>query len=115
MTIEQTVYAALIAVLPNAHADTLPKRPTWPALTFEIESDPETGWCQGGGYDQHVITVVILSKSKEQIGQLRQQLNDAMEAVPGFLGLEEHGTADYEGDPDVYAYYMNFRIRTRSL
>jgi hypothetical protein len=25
---------------------------------------------------------------------------------------EESGDADYEGDPSVYGYFMNFRIRT---
>ena len=113
MTIEETVYQALLTVLPNTHAVELPPRPTWPALVFEIDSTPEGGWVLGGGYDQHEIVVSTLSKSKTEIGVLRRKTLDAIAALPGFMGDEFAGDAQYEGDAGVYAYVQNFRVRTR--
>lgn len=112
MTIKQTVGTALDAVLENSWAVELPPSPTWPAIVFEIDTTPEQNWVQGGGYEQHVITVVSLAKTVEELDALRPQIVAAMEPVAGFMGAEEEGDSEYEGDPEVYAYFQNFRIRT---
>lgn len=116
ISIEETLYAALAAVLPNTHAVELPERPTWPALVFQVESTPEKGWVMGGTYDMHDISVVTLAKSKIEIvgaGGFKSRIRAAMEAIPGYMGDEFAGDADYEGDANVYAYIQNFRVRLR--
>ncbi|MGZ9027378.1 MAG: hypothetical protein ACXW2U_08910 [Telluria sp.] len=116
MSIDEILYATLYAVLPNCHSVELPERPTWPAIVFEVESTPELGWVAGGGYDQHDISVVSFAASKLAIvgdNGLKQRIQAALEAIPGFMGDEFAGDADYEGDANVYAYIQNFRIRTR--
>lgn len=113
MSVKQTVYEALVPVLANTHAVELPQRPTWPAMVFEIDSQPELGWCLGGGYDQNVVTVVILARELGQIETLIPQVRTAMEVLDGFMGEEDHGDSGHEDDPDVYGYFMNFRIRTQ--
>ncbi|MFC7518695.1 hypothetical protein ACFQUU_27160 [Herbaspirillum sp. GCM10030257] len=115
MTIEESVYTALHAVLPNTHAVELPKRPTWPAILFDIESTPEDGWGVAVTYEQHVIAVVTFGRSLAAIKAMRASITAAMEAIPGYMAAEDHGDADYEGDPEVYAYFQNYRIRTRTL
>lgn len=115
MTIGSDVNTALTAVLANTYASTLPDAPTWPAIMFEIESEREDGWTIGAEYEQHIVTVNIMSTSKAQIATLRPQIETAMEGVDQYMGLEDHGDASYEGDARVYAYYMDFRIRTREL
>lgn len=112
MSVKQTIYGALSAVLANSHAVELPRRPTWPAIVFEIDSQPELGWCLGGGYDQNVVTVIILARELGAIETLIPQVRAAMEALSGYMGEEEHGDSGYEDDPEVYGYFMNFRIRT---
>ncbi len=112
MTIHADVTAALSAVLANTWAVELPTDPTWPAIVFDVDTTPETGWVLSGGYDQHVVSVVILAKARTQIAVLRPQIEAALQILPGYMSDEESGDADYEGDPSVYAYFMNFRIRT---
>ncbi|WP_194720820.1 hypothetical protein [Noviherbaspirillum malthae] len=113
MTIKKLIAAALTPVLANSWAVELPKRPTWPAIVFEVATEEEKGWVLGGGYDQHVVSVFSLAKTVEEIDALRPQIIAALEAVPGFMGAEGEGDSDYESDPNVYAYYQDFRIRTR--
>ena len=113
MTIQATVTAALSAVLANTWAVELPVEPTWPAIVFDIDSTPEDRWVLGGGYDQHLVAVVILARERTEIATLRPQIEAALQAIPGYMADEEHGDADYADDPSVYAYFMNFRIRTR--
>lgn len=112
MTIHASVTAALSAVLPNTWAVELPPAPTWPAIVFEIDSTPEQGWVLGAGYDQHLVAVVVLSRSKADVSTYRPQIEAALQAIPGYMWDEEHGDADYQADTGVYAYFMNFRIRT---
>lgn len=114
MTIKQTVLAALEPVLSNTWAVELPPRPTWPAIVFEVDSAGEDGWVQGGGYEQHVVTVVSLARDLDEIEALKPEIKEAIKAIPGYLGDEEHGDSEYEGDPELYAYFQNFRIRTRT-
>jgi hypothetical protein len=115
MTIKQSVYAALAAVLANSHAGELPPRPTWPAITFEVDTTPEDTWVMGGGYDQHVVTVVTLATTVAAIDGYKPQIKAALSALSGYMADEDHGDAEYEDDPNVYAYFQNFRIRTPTL
>lgn len=112
MTIHASVLTALSAVLPNTWAVELPVEPAWPALVFDVTTTPETGWVLGGGYDQHVVAVVILARSRTEIATYRPQIETALQAIAGYMADEEHGDAEYQDDPSVYAYFMNFRIRT---
>jgi len=112
-SISERVYQALSAVEPNTYAVQLPDEPTWPALVFEISSNPEPGWVKDGGYDQNDIVVMTFSRSREQIVALKAAILDAISALDGFLGDEFAGDAAYQGEADVYAYVQNFQVRTR--
>lgn len=111
--IKKRVYEALAAILANTHAVELPDSPTWPALVFDVDTTPESGWVAGGGYDQNEIAVVTFSRSQVEIETLRKQVLDAVSLMDGFMGDEFSGDADYEGEAGVYAFVQNFRIRTR--
>ena len=111
MTIHQTVYAALAAVLPNTWATELPPDVTWPAMVFDIETTPEQQWVQGGGYDQHSIGVVIYAKTMGELATYKPLIDAALEAVPGYMADGDRGDADYEDDPSLYGYYCNHVIR----
>lgn len=112
MTIGTTITAALNAVLANSWAVELPPEPTFPAIVFEIDSDPESGWVLGGGYTQHVVTVTALSKDRVELKTITASIKSAIEAVAGYITEEESGDANFEELPGVYAYFQNFRIRT---
>lgn len=112
MSIKARIFTALSTVLANSHAVELPRDPTFPAIVFDIDSTPEEGWCQGGGYDRHEVAVVILSASLADIAELKGRVKAAMTAVDGVLWDDGEGDADYEADPDVYGYYINFAART---
>lgn len=112
MTIHAAVTTALSAVLANTWAAELPVEPTWPAIVFDVDSTPETGWVLGSGYDQHVVAVVILARARTEIAALRPQIETALQVMPGYMFDEEHGDSDYQDDASIYAYFMNFRIRT---
>ena len=113
MTIKTSILAALEPVLNNTWAIELPHRPTWPAMVFDIDTTPEVGWTIGAGYEQNVVSVVILSRDLDEIEALKPQIRAAVEVLPGYMTDEEHGDAEYEADPEVYGYFMNFRIRTQ--
>lgn len=113
MTIRTLVAAALNSVEPNSWAVELPDRPEWPAIVFEIESIPEDGWVAGVGYDQDVVTVVILDRDLDNVDAIKLQVREAMSVIEGYMGDEEHGDSAYEGEPNVYGYFMNFRFRSR--
>ncbi len=112
MTIGTTINTALTAVLANAWAAELPPEPVFPAIVFEIDSTPETGWVLGGGYTQHVVSVYSFAHTKTELATLRPSIQAAMELIEGFITEEESGDAQFEDLPGVYAYYQNFRIRT---
>jgi hypothetical protein len=100
MTIKQPVYAALSAILSRtAHAVELPQRPTWPAVVFDIDTHPEATWVMGGGYDQHVVAVVIFAKALGDLEARIPLMKTAMRAMPGYMADEESGDAEYEGRP----------------
>lgn len=113
MTIKQTVNAALSSVLPNTWAVELPPKPTFPAIIFEINTTPEPQWVQGGGYDQHEVSIFVLAKTLDEISPIYKAAVAALELVPGYLRDGDKGDADYEDDPSVYAYFGNHVIRLR--
>lgn len=111
-TVKEIVSAALLPVMTNTWSIELPPNPMFPALVFTVETTPEEQWCMGGGYDQHEISVVILSKTQELIDSTMPQVRSAFEALPTYMVEEAGGDVDYEDDPDVYGYAMTFRLRT---
>jgi hypothetical protein len=117
MTIAATVNTALTAVLTNTWAVELPPEPTWPAIAFEIDSTPERGWVQGGGYVQHDITVFLFAETRVELAIYKPQILAAMESINTgayrYLGDEESGDAEFEEVPGVYAHFQNFKIRER--
>lgn len=113
MSIKQILTGALSAVLPNTWAVELPADPAWPAIVFDIDTKPESGWVQGGGYDQHTVSIVILARTLGEIEDLQLQIDAALQVVAGYLTDEDRGDADYEGDASLYGYFSNHVIRTR--
>lgn len=115
MDIKPVVKAALETVLDNTWAVDLPERPAWPALLFEIDSEHEVGWCQGADYMRHTVVVIILSKVLADIQTYAIGVRQAMGSVEGYISAVESGDMDYEDDPEVYAYFINFEIRTKEF
>lgn len=113
MSIKQRITTALSPVLMNSWAVELPMNPTWPAIVFDVETKPETGWVLGGGYEQHTVSVVILAKTQDEIEALHAQVKAAMKTIVGYLEDGDHGDAEYESDASVYGYYSNHVIRMR--
>lgn len=113
MNIHEVLAIALESVLSNTWLTELPPKPTWPAIVFNVSSTPESGWVLGGGYDQNQVEVMIYARTRSEITSLQQLVLAAMEALPGYMGDDEHGDVPYEQDPQLYAYVMNFVIRTR--
>lgn len=113
MSIKATIITALTPVLSNVWAVELPVKPTFPAIVFEIETNPENIWAtpSGAAYDQHTVSVVILAKTLTQVETLLAQTIAALELIPGYLLDGERGDASYEEDASVYGYYTNHVIR----
>ena len=111
-TVAEIVTAALLPVLSNTWAAELPPGPTWPALVFEVDTETEDQWCMGGGYDQHDITVTIFARTAEQVDALKPQVRTAFEALASFMYEDKGGDSPFEDDPNVYGYFMTFRLRT---
>lgn len=117
ITIHKRLLQALEPALANTWFRELPQDPVWPAAVFSVETAPEPGWCAGGGYDAHDVTVIVLSRSAEELdallptggeGAFRAAL-EAMEHYQWEVGCED---ADYEEDPQVYARALIVRLRT---
>ncbi|WP_287914216.1 hypothetical protein [Comamonas sp.] len=116
-TVHQQVLAALLPALDNTWWRELPARPVWPASVFSVETAPEPGWCAGGGYDAHDVTVIVLSRSEPELDTLLPtggvgSVRAALEAIPAYqweVGCED---ADYEDDAQVYARALIVRLRT---
>lgn len=116
-TIHQLLTAALTPALANTWAVELPPRPTWPAAVFDVDSNPEEGWCAGGGYSQIDVNIVVLATTVEELDVLLPvdgggPLRAALEAMPAYQYEDDAGDADYEPDPDVFARYLTVRLRT---
>lgn len=117
MTINSIIYAALSAVLPNTFAVELPPDPQFPAIVFDSETTPESGWCAGGAaaYSQSEVTVIALGRNLADVDSLLAQIRAALEGVAGFMEEIGSGNSDYEPDPDAYAMFLIVRIRTRNI
>jgi hypothetical protein len=113
MSIDQRVTSALTPVLATSFSSNLPPNPTWPSIVFKIETQPESGWVLGGGYEQHTVSVIILAKTKGEIATLREQVKSAMKQIIGYLSDGDSGDAEYESDASVYGYYTIHVIRMR--
>lgn len=113
MNIHTVLNTALTAVLPNTWSTELPPKPAWPALVFNVSTEPEKGWVLGGGYDMNSVEVMIYARTRAEITALQDQVLAAMENLAGYMGDEEHGDSAYESDPKLYAYSMNYVVRTQ--
>lgn len=112
MSIKTTILGLLTPVCTNTWAIELPSSPAWPAVVFDIDTDPEDQWTLGGGYDQHVINVVVLAPTLSEIEALLPPIRAALNAHPQSMGIEDEGDAEYERSPQVYGYYVTARFRT---
>jgi hypothetical protein len=113
MDIHEVLASALGDVLANSWSAELPPKPAWPALVYTVDSEPEKGWVLGGGYDQHKIEVIIFARARTELVVLKGEIFTIMEGLEGYMGDEAQGDAAYEPDPQVYAYVLNFVVRTR--
>jgi len=112
-SIRAVVCTALSSVLDNSWLSELPPMPIWPAITFELESDPEPGWVMGANYLTHDVSVVIMATNAETLDALEPLVRNALSSLPSFQYEEGSGDADYEPDPQVYGRFINVRLRTR--
>lgn len=111
-TVHEIVATAMNGVLANSWLSEIKGPPTWPAAVFSIDTEQEEAWCMGGGYDQHMVTVVLLYRDPDAMETVKPLLRAAFEALPTFMFEEAGGDAEYEDDPEVFAYAMAFRLRT---
>jgi hypothetical protein len=116
-TVHQLVTTALAAVCPNAWAVTLPPAPVWPAVVFDVDTNPEGAWCMGGGYLAHDVNLIVVARTVGELDVLLPlseggTLRPALEAMPSYQYEEASGDADYEPDPDLYARFLTVRLRT---
>lgn len=116
-TVHETLTAALSAVLPNSWALELPPDPDYPALVFDVDSEPEAQWCLGGGYMQHDVNVVVVARDLDELEALLPldgggTLRPALEALDAYQYEDACGDADYEPDPALYARFLTVRLRT---
>lgn len=116
-TIHQLVTTALSAVFPNAWAVELPPAPVWPAVVFDIDSQPEGAWTMGGGYTQHDVNIIVMARTMEELDVLLPldeggTLRPALEGMDAYQYEDASGDADYEPDPDLYARFLAVRLRT---
>lgn len=116
-SIHATVTGALSSVLANTWAIELPPKPTWPAVVFDIASQPEEAWSMGGGYTQHDVNIIALARTLEELDVLLPQdaggtLRPALEGLDAYQFEDACGDADYEPDPSLYARFLTVRLRT---
>jgi len=111
--IHTLVTSLLTPVLANSWAIELPPNPTWPAIVFEVATEPEEGWSAGVSYDRHDVQVVILARTLDEVLTLQPQVVAAFEACPQLMYEDASGDADYEADAEVYGRFVTFVLRTR--
>ena len=111
MTINAIILAVITPIIGNVWADELPPDTTWPACMFEVETEPEQTWVQGGGYDQHTVTVYVLSRSKSEAVAKAKLVSDAFELLSQHLMAGESGPGDYEDDAQVYVQFFKHTLR----
>ncbi|KQM68776.1 hypothetical protein [Xylophilus sp. Leaf220] len=117
-SVHELVREALEPVLPNTWAIELPPAPVFPALVFDIDTEPEPGWCAGGGYDQQVVNIVALAPTlMGALALIPTGAGGPVRTAMGSLGTpfmfeEESGDADYEPNPELFARFLIVRLRT---
>lgn len=109
--IEVLVLNALQPIVENTWSVALPEKPSFPAIVFQIETESEQGWSKCAGYDRHNIQVYVLALTKQEVKTLFNLVRPAMAAVQGYLMDGESGDADFEDEPNAYAYFGDFVIR----
>lgn len=112
MDIDEIVLAAIEPILINVWAVDLPDNPTFPAIVYDIETVAEETWVQGGGYDQHTVTVYFFCERRDELKPLAKLVNDALLALPQYLNSGESGDGDFEDIPEVFSYYATQVLRT---
>ena len=117
VSIHQAIADALADAWPNCWAIELPPAPTFPAVVFDVDSEPEPQWCIGGGYVQHDVNVVAVARDLDELDVLLPlvgggTLRPALEQLPAYQYEEACGDADYEPDPQLYARFLTVRLRT---
>lgn len=116
-TIHETITAALQDI-PNSWAIELPPEPVFPAVVFNVETEPESGWCMGGGYDQHTVQIVALADTLEELDALiptspaAGPIRAAVEALDAYQHEDSSGDAAYEPDPRKYGRHVTVVLRT---
>lgn len=111
-TVHEIVSIAMAGALANSWAVELPPEPTFPAAVFTIDTEQEDAWCMGGGYDQHLVAVVLLYRDFEAMDAMKPTVRAAFEGLASFMFEEASGDVPYEDDPEVFAFAMTFRLRT---
>ncbi len=117
MTVHEIITAALVPAMPNTWARELPPDPVWPALVFDVDSEPEEAWSMAGGYTAHDVNVLVMATTMEELDVLLPldgggPLRAALEGLEHYQYEDESGDADYEPDPRIYARYLTVRLRT---
>lgn len=110
MSLNTVVSQVLNPILTNNWMVELPSKPSFPAMVWSVETDPEDDWCDGAGYDQHTVTVFILCED-DSLSTLLEQVRQGMQARAEFLREGESGDAEFEEHPDTYAKFAEFVIR----
>lgn len=113
MTMNELLLSLLAPICDSAWAVELPHSPTWPAVVFDVDTQPEQGWSWGTGYDVHTSSLLVLGPDLDAITALATQIRDACEADPQCMGVESHGDADYEADPQIYGKFITVVFRLR--
>lgn len=116
-SIAAAVNTALSAIIANTWAVELPPDPQYPACVFDIDTDPEKNWVQGGGYVRHEIVILVFSKSRADLDSYASQIKTAMESINSgvyrYMEQDSQGDANYEDLPGVYGHYQTHIIRQR--
>jgi hypothetical protein len=110
--IRETMSTALRSVYSNSWLVELPPEPTFPAIVFRVDTEQEEQWCFEGGYDQHLVSVVLLSRDADWFPTIAASVVSALEALPSYMFEESRGDGEYEDDPEVFAFAILFRLRT---
>ncbi|WP_137719349.1 hypothetical protein [Methylobacillus flagellatus] len=116
MNIRELLLQTLTPVLDNTWAVELPDNPTFPAIVYDVRTEPE-GWACAGqvAYEQHTVAIVIIAETVEEIDPLHRAATAALMALPEYLADGEHGDAAFEEAPQLFGYFSNHVIRLRNI
>lgn len=111
MTLHEDIFTLIQSVESNAYATEPPQEPTFPLVVFDVDVQPERGWVFGADYAQYLVTVYLFNTNKAALMTKAQAMRTAFNAHTSFLHEEESGDAQFEEWPNVFSYFMNFRLR----